>query len=42
MSSLGGAWISGKRSFNIATDSKVSSTDKVVCESHTKFFPGVG
>ena len=42
MSSLGGAWISGKRSFRIATASIVSSTESVVWESQTKFLPGVG
>ena len=42
MSSLGGFAISGKRSFRIATDCIVSSTERVVCVSQTSFFPGVG
>ena len=42
MSSLGGLAISGKRSFRIATDCIVSSTERVVCVSQTSFLPGVG
>ena len=42
MSSDGGFAISGKRSFRIATDCIVSSTERVVCVSQTNFFPGVG
>ena len=42
MSSLGGLAISGKRSFRIATDCIVSSTESVVCVSQTSFLPGVG
>ena len=42
MSSEGGLAISGKRSFKIATDCIVSSTERVVWVSQTNFFPGVG
>ena len=40
MSSLGGLISSGSRSRNRSTVSIVSSTESVVCESHTTFSSG--